>query len=99
MSSKPTSGATAGRLELRHLKTLGPLPVLWDRWRVTGARAPRLQLSDVLRSLRPGTGLMLDLKGIDPRLPASVAAALEREGSERQILVSAQLEPARASGG
>ena len=23
-----------GRLEVRHLKTLGPIPVLWDRWRL-----------------------------------------------------------------
>ena len=26
-----------GRIEVRHLKTLGPLPVLWDRWRLAPA--------------------------------------------------------------
>ena len=67
----------AGRIEVRHLKTLGPLPVLWDRWTLASPWAPRLRLDRLLASVRPGTELMLDLKGRDRRLPALVAAALE----------------------
>ena len=57
-----------GRLEVRHLKALGPLPLLWDRWYVTDGRQPRLLLEDVLAAASPGTNLLLDLKGPSPRL-------------------------------
>ena len=30
-----------GHLEVRHLKTAGPLPFLWDRWELAPASAPR----------------------------------------------------------
>lgn len=66
----------AGRLEVRHLKTLGPVPILWDRWRLVPPWAPRLLLDRLLGALAPGTELMLDLKGQDPRLPRRVAAVL-----------------------
>jgi len=51
-----------GRLEVRHLKTMGPVPLLWDRWKLTPGWTKRLVLDDLLES---GTGphLMLDLKG------------------------------------
>lgn len=66
-----------GRLEVRHLKTIGPLPVLWDRWYLAPLRTPRLALQDLLKAARPGVRLMLDLKGRDPRLSGLVLAALE----------------------
>ncbi len=66
----------AGRLEVRHLKTIGPLPVLWDRWYLAPRGTPRLELRDLLAAVGPGTELMLDLKGIDPRLPGRLAAEL-----------------------
>jgi hypothetical protein len=53
----------AGRLEIRHLKTLGPLPILWDRWSLAPPWAPRLLLDRLLGAMAPGTHLMLDLKG------------------------------------
>lgn len=56
-----------GRLEVRHLKTLGPVPVLWDRWQLAGPFTARLLLRDVLAHT-PGVPLMLDLKGDDSRL-------------------------------
>ena len=37
--------AHRGRLEVRHLKTAGPLPFLWDRWELASARAPRARRS------------------------------------------------------
>ncbi len=66
----------AGRLEIRHLKTVGPLPVLWDRWYLAPRGTPRLELRELLAAVTPGTELMLDLKGIDPRLPGRLAAEL-----------------------
>ena len=65
-----------GRIEVRHLKTMGPLPLLWDRWRLAPGWTPRLQLAALLTAAAPGTELMLDLKGRDVRLSRRVAAAL-----------------------
>jgi glycerophosphoryl diester phosphodiesterase len=61
-----------GKLEVRHLKTMGPVPLLWDRkpYRLVSARAPRLELSELLDGHERGE-LMLDLKGRD--VAASVA--------------------------
>src|SRR4051794_28440695 len=67
-----------GRLEVRHLKTLGPLPVLWDRWYLAPPGTPRLELAALLAAADPGTALMLDLKGRNPELARRVAAALTR---------------------
>jgi hypothetical protein len=66
-----------GRLEVRHLKTLGPLPVLWDRWYLAAPGTPRLELADLLRAAAPDAPLMLDLKGRDRRLARDVLAALD----------------------
>ena len=52
-----------GRLEVRHLKTAGPLPFLWDRWELASASAPRLGLAELLEADRHGTTFMLDIKG------------------------------------
>jgi glycerophosphoryl diester phosphodiesterase len=68
-----------GRLEVRHLKTLGPLPILWDRWRLGNPFAPRLELRDVLASAHPGTHFLLDLKGRRARLGELVLDALLRD--------------------
>jgi glycerophosphoryl diester phosphodiesterase len=87
-----------GRLEVRHLKTLGPLPVLWDRWRLANPLAPRLELHELLAGARPGTALMLDLKGRDPRLATLVRDAL----GDRSVTICARsrrlLEPFAGSG-
>ena len=66
-----------GRPEVRHLKTIGPLPILWDRWRLANPLAPRLQLRDLLDAADPRTELLFDLKGRDPRLSRLVLAELE----------------------
>jgi hypothetical protein len=65
-----------GRLEIRHTKTLGPLPWLWDRWYVVSARTPRLHLHEVAAHLPPERRVMLDLKGWQPWLGHRVAAAM-----------------------
>ena len=64
-----------GRLEVRHLKTLGPIPVLWDRWRLANPFAERLRLRDVLERT-PDVPLLLDLKGRNSRLVPLLEAEL-----------------------
>ena len=55
--------------------------------------APRLRLERLLASMRPGTELMLDLKGRDPRLPALVAAALGEHAPGVPVTVCARHWP------
>lgn len=69
-----------GRLEVRHLKTLGPLPLLWDRWELASPSAPRLPLAELLSAAAPETELVLDLKGRDHRLAAAVLEAVTAAG-------------------
>ena len=78
-----------GRAEVRHLKTAGPLPFLWDRWRLASAFAPRLQLDELLAAARPGTELLLDLKGRRARLAELVLEALP---AGRPVTVCARSE-------
>jgi hypothetical protein len=91
--------AYRGRLEVRHLKTAGPLPVLWDRWKLASARAPRLELDTLLATAPGGPELMLDLKGHDPQLPARLLRALARAEPGWRVTVCSQdwalLEPLR----
>src|ERR1043165_6320050 len=64
-----------GRLEVRHLKTLGPLPVFWDRWYFASPPTPRLELRELLAAT--GAPVMLDLKG-GRRLGRRVAGLVDR---------------------
>src|SRR5688572_32073782 len=86
-----------GRLEVRHLKTAGPLPVLWDRWKLASARAPRLELETLLSAGAGGPELMLDLKGHDRQLPGRLLRALALTEPGRRVTVCSQdwslLEP------
>jgi glycerophosphoryl diester phosphodiesterase len=86
-----------GRLEIRHLKSAGPLPLLWDRWEVRSRLRPRLQLHELLASTGEGTELMLDLKGLRMGLAHRVVEAIEPYLGERAFTVCARrwalLEP------
>lgn len=66
-----------GNLEVRHLKTLGPIPILWDRWKLVSGRAPRLYLQDLLDAWPDGVELMVDMKGEAAAFPGALAKALE----------------------
>jgi len=66
-----------GRLEIRHLKTLGPVPILWDRWRLANPFRRRLRLRELLATLGPETELLLDVKGARTRITTLVRAELE----------------------
>ena len=65
-----------GRLEVRHTKSMGPLPWLWDKWYVVRADEPRLQLHTLAEALPSDRRLMLDLKGWHPWLGRRVAAEM-----------------------
>ena len=77
-----------GRIEVRHLKTLGPIPVLWDRWSLSSPFARRLLLGELLGNVGNETQLMLDLKGRDARLSDGVLTALQEIESRRTIVCS-----------
>jgi glycerophosphoryl diester phosphodiesterase len=93
-----------GRLEVRHLKTAGPIPILWDRWTLANPFAPRLLLDDLLAAHRGSTPeLMLDLKGNDPRLTGRIVEATSRHLGSQIITVCSRnwrlLEPLEAMRG
>ncbi len=73
--------AYRGRLEVRHLKTMGLLPWLWDRGELVHRRRhTHLELAELVASLGDDHRLMIDLKGVHPRLAPRVAGLL-REAS------------------
>jgi glycerophosphoryl diester phosphodiesterase len=76
-----------GRLELRHLKTVGPVPVYWDRWQLRPPSTDFPALESLLAAARPGTELLLDLKGFDPRLAGKVIDAIDASGRRQGIAV------------
>jgi hypothetical protein len=76
-----------GRIEVRHLKTAGPLPFLWDRWELASASAPRLGLAELLAAGRQDVTFMLDLKGRRSASARSVAELIHAEGHHRDLLV------------
>jgi hypothetical protein len=85
--------AHRGRLEVRHLKTAGPLPFLWDRWELAPASAPRLGLTELLRADRSGTTFMLDIKGRRPATSRAVATLLHDVGHARPLLACGRWWP------
>jgi glycerophosphoryl diester phosphodiesterase len=80
--------AYRGRLEVRHLRSSGGLPLLWDKDTVVQRRHhPSLQLSDLIAALGDDHRLMIDLKGVHPRLAPSVAALLREATPDRALTV------------
>lgn len=82
-----------GRLEVRHLKTVGPLRLYWDRWELAPPWRSRLLLEAVLEAAGPSTELMLDLKGKNPRLAERVVAAIEPYLGTRRLTIAARHWP------
>jgi len=66
--------AYRGRLEVRHHKTLGPW-WLWDRGELV-RRRDVLEIHELFAAADGDPWLMLDLKGIHPRLAQRLAVAL-----------------------
>lgn len=80
-----------GRVEVRHLKTIGPIPILWDTWHLANPFQRRLQLHELLDAVGPlGAELMLDLKGRNPRLSRLVLEALDARRDHLPVTVCAR---------
>jgi glycerophosphoryl diester phosphodiesterase len=79
-----------GVLEVRHAKTLGPIPVLWDKWYVKVRPSKALLLNEVLAALPAGMGIMIDLKGDDRRAPEMLLDALRGLAGDHPVMVSAR---------
>ncbi|MBA2759056.1 MAG: hypothetical protein H0U38_05140 [Chloroflexia bacterium] len=75
------------RLEIRHLKTMGPVPLLWDRWILAPGWAPRLDLHHLLDTTPVDTRIMLDLKGHDPMLAPSIVKTIRDRQPDRAIIM------------
>lgn len=91
-----------GRAEVRHLKSIGPLPLYWDRWRLVSPFRRGLRLDELLAATPDEPELALDLKGRDRRLARLVVEALEHY-RDRRVTVCARswklLEPFRGRDG
>ena len=85
-----------GRLEVRHQKSMGPLPWLWDKWQLYPADLERLLLDQLMDALPPGTKVMLDLKGVGQVGPETLRHLHER-AVEHPLLVCARWWPSALS--
>lgn len=83
-----------GRVEVRHLKTAGPLPFLWDRWELVPASAPRLGLEELLAADRHDITFMLDLKGRRTSAARAVTRLLHQYASGHPVLACGRWWPA-----
>ncbi len=75
------------QLEVRHLKTLGPLPILWDRWELAPGWTPRLHVDELLDATPDDIPVMFDLKGEDPHLPISIVRTMRENFPDRPIIM------------
>ena len=81
-----------GRLEVRHAKTVGPVPLLWERWYLLPRDTPRPLLGDLLAAAESlDTALMLDLKGPDPRMAGAVERAVAGWAGRRRLIVCSRI--------
>jgi len=81
--------AYRGRLEVRHHKALGPW-WLWDHDEFVRRGARLLEVPELIAALDGDPRLMLDLKGIHPRLAARLAADLDRLAPATPVTVCTQ---------
>lgn len=79
-----------GRLEVRHSKTAGPIPVLWDRWSLESGRKPRFTLDQLLAGMEQDTRLFIDLKRGTPGLAAALVTAYRAARGDDPLLVCSQ---------
>ncbi len=76
-----------GRLEIRHVKSIGPLPIYWERWYIDSIGGRHVRLDELIEGLPPDVRLFLDLKGLHPWLGRRVVNAIREIQKEREIVV------------
>ena len=80
--------AYRGRLEVRHLRSMGGLPFLWDKDALVRRRRHEdLDLAGLIAALGDDHRLMIDLKGVHPRLAPMVAGVLRESVPDRGLTV------------
>ena len=80
--------AYRGRLEVRHHRSMAGLPLLWDRDGVVPrSRHEPVELADLVAALGDDHRLMIDLKGVHPRLAPQVARLLRETSPDRSLTV------------
>lgn len=86
-----------GRIEVRHLKSMGPVPLLWDRWLLAPGWTPRFLVEDLTAIAPQDCELMIDIKPGHLDYPRHVLEAMERGIPGRPYTVCSQswqlLEP------
>jgi glycerophosphoryl diester phosphodiesterase len=86
-----------GRLEVRHVKTIGPLPIYWEKWYIDSIGRRQMRLRELLDGVPAEVRLFLDLKGRNPDLGKRVIAAIAELQAEREIILCgrswSQLDP------
>lgn len=82
-----------GRLELRHKQTLGPIPILWEKWSIAPGWTPRYLLSDLLQDAPEDVLLFLDFKGEEMELGPEVLKELQRLAPERVVAICGRNYP------
>jgi hypothetical protein len=82
-----------GRLIASHDRPLWPLPLTSDGWRLRLAMERPLLLPELIAATRDGPQLLLDFKGLNPRLARSVAEALQAGDAVGRAAVCGQSWP------
>jgi hypothetical protein len=76
-----------GRLEIRHVKSIGPLPIYWERWYIDSIGGRHLRLHELVRGLPTDVPPFLDLKGLHPWLGRRVVSAIREIQRDREIIL------------
>lgn len=82
-----------GRLELRHKQTLGPIPILWEKWAIAPGWTPRYTLQDLLHDTPEEIMLFLDFKGDAMDLGPKVLKELQRSAPDRVVAICGRNYP------
>lgn len=82
-----------GRLELRHKQTLGPIPILWEKWAIAPGWTPRYTLRELLHDTPEDIVLFLDFKGEELDLGPAVLNELQRTAPNRVVAICGRNYP------
>lgn len=82
-----------GRLELRHKETLGPIPLLWEKWAIEPGWKPRYLLRDLLQDVPEHVLLFLDFKGEEMQLGPEVLKELQSFAPGRMVAICGRNYP------
>lgn len=82
-----------GRLELRHKQTLGPIPILWEKWSIAPGWTPRYTLRDLLQDVPEEILLFLDFKGSEIDLGPKVLKELQHSAPDRVVAICGRNYP------